>query len=727
MARTTTRSAKATRRRPTHTTGELLLEIGVEELPYQFIPPALLALQTQADLLLNEQRLTHGAVQTFGTPRRLVLTVASLADRQAASLKEAMGPSKAVGFDAAGQPTKAAIGFAAGQGVPVESLEVRQTPKGEYLFAVKRESGHPAASVLADLLPTLIAKLSFPKAMKWNSTGAKFGRPIRWILALYAGKPVAFQVAGVRAGTRTWGHRFLGPSGRKPAQGLPVADVKSYLRTLEQHGVVPDQARRREMILAKIAPLIKAAGGRLHQDEDLLEQAVFTTEYPHPILGGFKPQYLSLPKEILMTSMKEHQGFFSILRRDGTLLPAFVSVTNMKLASMKLIQAGNERVLAARLADAKFFFDEDRKVALADRVEKLKGMTFHKKLGTLHQKTERIVRLAAGLAAQLRASDDTAAVCRRAAQLSKADLLTGIVGEFPTLQGLMGGAYAKHDGERDEVCRAVADQYLPRSTDDALPASQAGTILSLADRLDTVVAFFRVGLFPTGSEDPFALRRHAFAIVRLLIENRLPLNLGAAINEAEDLLQEQGIEVAQRADRRLMDVPLHFIADRLRYYGKTSQGLRDDVMEAVLKPADPSRIVPLDLLDRMLALQTIVGRPEFEPLIVGFKRAHRLIQKEKWAKEQVDQSLFQHPSETALHKALQEAGQAVPARLAQGDHTQALEALVRMKAAIDAFFEGVMVNAEDAAIRANRLSLLCRIDRLFLSFADLSEIQVPGA
>lgn len=702
--------------------GELLLEIGTEELPYHFIQPALRSLHSLTEQLLNEHRLTHGAVRTFGTPRRLALSVASLCDRQTAMTKETMGPSKSVAYDAAGQPTRAAVGFAAGQGVPVEALEVRQTPKGEYLFAVKRETGQPTASVLTELLPTLIGKLSFPKSMKWNDTGARFGRPIRWILALYAGKPVPFQVAGVRSGSRTWGHRFLGQTGRKPFQGLPVTDLKSYLRTLEQHGVIPDQDRRRELILAQVEKLTKAAGGRPHRDEELLDQAVFTTECPHSLLGGFNPQYLSLPKEILMTSMKEHQGFFSVLRKDGTLLPAFVSVTNMKLANMKLIQAGNERVLAARLADARFFFDEDRKVRLADRVEKLKGITFHKKIGTVFEKQQRVRQLADRLASMFALDKETRHACTRAAELCKTDLTTGIVGEFPALQGIMGGNYAKHDGETDQVSRAIAEQYLPPSMEGTIPESMTGKVLSLADRLDTIFTFFRVGLVPSGSEDPFALRRNALAVVRIALEGRLPLNLGELHVHMSDLLDDKGFKPAASSSD-----PLDFILERLRYYGRTVDGLRDDVMLAVLKPTHRTQLNLLTLYDKMKALQAITGRPEFDPLIIGFKRAHRIVEKEKWEAEEINPSLFQHQSETDLYKALEEARLHVPFTIEKGNYDTALEGLVRLKPAIDAFFNGVMVNADDQGIRANRLSLLRMIDRLFLSFADLSEILVPGA
>jgi glycyl-tRNA synthetase beta chain len=500
-----------------------------------------------------------------------------------------------------------------------------------------------------------------------------------------------------------------------------VKDGKSYLNILERHGVVPDPDARRAMILSQIETLAKSAHGSLHRDEDLLEQAIHTVEYPQAILGSFNPQYLSVPKEVLVTAMKEHQGFFSLVKKDGSLLPAFISVTNMKVRDMRLIQEGNERVLSARLADAKFFFDEDRKFKLIDRVEKLRGMTFHHKLGTLYQKTERVISITDKLTDVL----DHRESCRRAAQLCKADLLTGIVGEFPTLQGIMGGEYAKHDGENSEVSTAIAEHYLPRAMDGELPKTPAGIMLSLADRLDTIVAFFHAAIVPTGSEDPLGLRRHALAVVRLIIEGDLHVDLVECVRHAKELVEQQGFKAIGGAD------PLDFIADRLRYYIRTVHGFREDVVDAIVKPAllraRGATFDPIDLLERMRALQAVTTRTEFDPLMVGFKRAHRLVEKEKWTKEDVDPALFQHAAESELAKMLLEAKILLPSLLSAGDYDKALNILVQMKPAIDSFFNGVLVNAEDERLRANRLSLLYAVDRLFSSVADFSHISVQGA
>jgi glycyl-tRNA synthetase beta chain len=713
-----------TKTTPASRPAELLLEIGTEELPYQFVAPALRTLEEDTERLLNDQRLSFRAIRTLGTPRRLVVLVEQLAMHQAAAVNETMGPAKTVAFDQTGQPTKAAIGFANGQGIPLEKLEIRPTPKGEYVFAVKQEPGQAATTVLAQQLPKLFAGLSFPKAMHWNETGVRFARPIRWLVALCHGKVLPFEYAGISAGSVSYGHRFAGHNQAAAKKGFPVRSIAQYLNEAERNGVIVDQERRRAMILEQLSGLAKSAGGVLHHDEELVEQAVYTVEYPHTILGAFQPHYLSLPKEVLMTSMKEHQGFFSLVDRNGALLPNFLAVTNMKLSDMQLIREGNERVLSARLADAKFFFDEDRKTPLADRVEKLAQVTFYQKLGSLHQKTTRNVDLSTWLASKLSLTHEDQTLCRRAAQLGKADLITGMVGEFPTLQGVVGGEYARHDGEAEEVCHAIRDQYLPRGMEGDLPETIHGQIVSLADRIDTIVAFFRAGVVPKGSEDPFALRRHGLSIVRVLIEGNLRLNLDQAFDTATDIAER---DITASPTVRSGD-PLSFIFERFRFYAGTACGIRDDVMAAVCDAAYAKR--PLDLSDvlrRMTAVQAISARSEFDPLIIGFKRAHRLCEKEQWDRKPVDPALFGHQAEGELYQKVQVTNQEFGDSMEQGDYGLALDLLVRMKEPIDAFFAGVMVNADDAAVRGNRLSLLKDVDELFMAFADFSQIVVQGS
>jgi glycyl-tRNA synthetase beta chain len=704
---------------------ELLLEIGVEELPHQFIAPALSSLRDAAARLLEAARLSSGTISAYGTPRRLVLVVEDLARHQTAVKKEVMGPSKTVAFDQQGQPTKAAIGFAAGQGVPVESLQVRLTPKGEYLFAVKEDAGKPANTVLLELLPQLIGQLSFPKAMRWNDAGVRFARPVRWLMVLFGGAVVPINAAGIKAGNRTYGHRVMAKEGP-----IVVRNYESYCKALERAGVLVDPAHRRQVIQNQLHSLCTQNGVKLNADEGLLDQAVFTTEWPCTVLGSFKPEHLAVPPEILMTSMKEHQGFFSVHDgKTGRLAPHFLAVANNQLKDMSLIRAGNERVLAARLADAKFFFYEDRKTRLEERVKKLSGVTFHQRLGTMGQKEERLVKLVSVLATALNRrseSHEFVSVCRRAAHLCKADLLTGIVGEFPELQGVMGGEYAKHDGEPEPVSRAIREQYLPKALEGELPQSLPGLVLSLADRLDTIAAFFHVGMIPTGSEDPFALRRHATAIVRIILERELRLDLGKYIDNALNLLVDGGIkgtaDSAQQGRQRIAE----FVFERVRHYGRTVYAFRDDVMDAVLRGASNGGIDLVDLLMKMKAMQAVTAKPDFDPLIVGFKRASRIVDKEQWERQPVDPSRFQDPAEVELHRQIGVCRDDVHRLMAEGRYDKALEALVALKPAIDAFFTRVMVNVEDGALRSNRLSLLEEVNECFRSFADFSRIVVQG-
>ena len=702
-------------------TAELLFEIGTEELPYEFVAPAVNSLRESADRLLRDARLTCASVNAYGTPRRLVLVVEGLAIHQTAIVKETMGPSKAVGFDQAGQPTKAAIGFATGQGVAVETLEVRSTPKGEYLFAVKQDRGRATATVLAELLAQLVEKLTFPKAMKWNETGIRFARPMRWLLALYGGKVVPVLVAGIKAGNHTYGHRVMG--NRKP---IPVRNFQSYREGLRRQGVMVDPEDRRTVILEQVERLCGKKGVVLNADAALVDQAVYTTEWPCAVLGSFKAEYLSVPPEVLMTSMKHHQGFFSIRsKQTGTLAAHFIAVANNELKDMSLIRAGNERVLAARLADASFFFNEDRKVSLNERAKKLDGVTFHQKLGTMARKQARTQELADILAGQLGLSPDSRSASLSAAQLCKADLLSGIVGEFPELQGIMGGYYAQHEGLPQSVCKAIRDQYTPRGMEGPLPDTIEGKVVGLADRLDTIVAFFCAGIIPKGSEDPFALRRHALSIVRILLEGEIQLDLRQAIDQARAVVTRQiPAPPASSPD------PFEFLLDRFRFYLSTTKGVRDDVVQAITS-SEASTGDVVDLAGRIGVLQATTVLPEFDPLMVGFNRANNILKKEGAKRsagaQPVNTALLQDDAERELHRQLESTQRMYDGFIEQQQYEKAIRCLVELKPAIDRFFEKVMVNVEDPGLRENRLSLLRSVvDGFFGKFADFSKIVVQG-
>jgi len=717
-------------------TASFLLEIGSEELPWQMIQPGMTQLAQSLDTTLTEQRIAHGPIRGFGTPRRLAVLVEDVATSQTSVHQEVFGPSKAVAFDAQGHPTKAAEGFAKSQGLDAKSLEIRETPKGAYVCAVKHQEGRRTDVVMSEMLSPLIQRLSFPKTMHWNASGVRYPRPIRWLIALLGNTTIHIEVAGVESGNRTWGHRFL--SGKKPftiaAQGIEVTRPEVYEATLERAGVVADPLRRRATMHSQIHALAKAVKGHAHpaHRDELLEQAVFSVECPNLVCGTFDKKYLELPPEVLITSMKEHQGFFSVVNSKQVLLPKFLAPTNMKIQNMNLIMVGNERVLAARLADARYFFEEDCKGKLADRVNQLKGVVFHKKLGTLYQKTARTISLI-GAIAEAAGSGDCKEACQRAALLSKADLSTGMVGEFPTLQGVMGKEYAAHDGESSAVCQALGEYYQPRTPEDAIPETHVGQFLSIADRLDTLAAFFHVGMVPSGSEDPFALRRQAFGVVRIVVEGTVNVNLIDLLRQAEQLLTKQGVpsvqstenEQAQNSGEPLATL-VEFLADRLRYYGRTLHAFRDDVMDAVLKGRKLGEFSMPDLFSRMEALQAITHQKDFDPLMVGFKRAHRLVEKEQWTSSEVNPDLLAHQSEQALIQVVDLAQETVAASIAEMDYPRALQTLIELKTPIDDFFDGVLVNAPEPEVRANRLSLLRKVDELFLGIGDLSQIQVQG-
>ena len=731
------------------------------------IQPAMTQLAQLLAGFLSNHRLAHDRVRTFGTPRRLAILVEGLAAKQTAILQETLGPSKAVAFDAQGRPTKAAEGFAKSQGVDVDALETRETAKGVYLCAVKREKGLPAAMVLTEHLPGLLQQLTFPKTMRWNASGVRYPRPIRWVVALVGAKALSFDFAGVRSGARSWGHRFLvDKKSGEASKRIRIPRPEMYESTLAEYGVVVDPARRREVLTGQLKQLARSVKGRVYQDnyEELLDQAVFSLECPNVVGGTFDRTYLAVPQEVLIASMEEHQGFFSVVNRKGELLPRFFAPTNMDLRNMELIRVGNERVLAARLADARYFFDEDRKVKLDDHVQELVGVVFHKQLGSLYDKTLQMINLTYDLALAA-GVPELVASCQRAARLSKADLVTGMVGEFPALQGVMGEHYAAHDKEPAEVCQAIGEYYRPRTPDDAIPETMAGRLLALADRLDTLAAFFYVGIVPSGSEDPFGLRRSAYGVIRIVIEAGLTLDMADILSKAEHWLNVQlrkpdkryvvqfnrpcelpngpsydegeaagfSKELAEKLEaegfgritRRPFN-PLKFLEERLRYYGRIVAGYREDVMDSVLGRADDASLDLRDLFLRMEALQAITSQPDFEALIVGFKRAHRIVEKEAWTARSVDVALLTHSTERTLQQAVESAGTAVGQSLGAHDYHGALKQLIGLKSPIDRFFDGVLVNAPEPEVRANRLSLLRQVDDLFSAFGDLSQIQVQG-
>ncbi|MGO0123047.1 glycine--tRNA ligase subunit beta [Desulfothermobacter acidiphilus] len=688
---------------------DFLLEIGTEEIPARLLRSALTELQTKAGEWLSSLRLTYRRVQTYGTPRRLVLLVQELAERQEELVQEVKGPACAVAFDAEGKPTKAALGFARSQGVRVEDLVVRPVGETDYVFAVRVEEGRPTLEVLRDFGPRLITSLSFPRSMRWGDKKIAFIRPIRWLLALYGEQVVPLEIDGLRADRLTRGHRFLS-SGE-----LVVATPDAYFGLLREHYVVLDPEERKKSILSQLEKLAEQEGGETQADPELLEEVANLVEYATAFCGSFDPVFLQLPEAVLVTTMREHQRYFPLRDRQGKLLPRFLAVHSSSPGSTDSIKKGNERVLKARLADAAFFYREDQARPLADRVEGLKRVGFMEGLGTLYDKTLRLRELAAYLAQELGVDEGTARLLDRAAYLAKADLLTHMVYEFPELQGIMGREYALASGEDPVVAEAIYEQYLPRFAGDELPHTQAGRILSLADKTDNLVGCFGLGLIPTGSQDPYALRRQALGVIRTIISAPLSLSLERLWERA---YRAYGGKLPRSLDEVLNSLR-DFFAQRLRVLW--GEKIRAEVIEAVLA-------VGFDDLDRacrrVQALAAFCSDPAFPLLHTAYQRAVNIL-KGDLSQEKPDPSLFIHSVEQELYDTLATLEEEVQRMVAQGDYFAALQQLSRLHQPLDCFFVGVLVMDENPAIRANRLALLAWVVRLVRLIGDISCIPSP--
>ena len=690
----------------TTTVAPFLLEIGTEELPPRDLEDGMAQLRARVPQMLDDLRLAHGEVKVYGTPRRLVVHVEDLAPRQADLEETVKGPPAARAFDAAGNPTKAAEGFARSKGVAVSELEVREVDGGEYVVAVVRREGKPAVAVLTDALAGLVAGLHFVKTMRWNSSNAAFSRPVRWLLALHGEQVIPLQYAGLTAGNRTRGLRFVEP------ETIEVASPQAYFDALRAQGILLDPGERCAEIERQIHALAAETGGEILDDPDLLLEVTHLVEAPSAVLGEFEPGHLELPREVLISVMRKHQRYFP-LQKDGRLLPRFITVANKPHradADYSLIRRGNEDVIRARFTDAAYFVREDRKHKLEDFLPKLEKLTFQADLGSMLDKTRRIERLTAVLAPQVGLTPDEQQTALRAAQLCKADLATQMVVEMTSLQGVMGREYALHSGESEAVAVAIFEHYLPRSADDAAPTTKPGLLVGLADRLDSLVGLFAVGLVPTGNKDPFALRRAALGLVGNLIVWSLPFDLRAAVEAAAENLP-------LKADQEAQQNCLTFIAERLRNIF-LDQGYPHDVVDAIIAAQghDPARAaVAVEQLSQW------VKRKDWETILPAYARCVRITRTvDGGQRSTVNPELFEHDSERALWDALQTAE---AAERAPGSVDDFLNALVAMIPAIDRFFEDVLVMAEDEAVRENRLALLRGIAALADGVADMSRLE----
>ncbi len=678
----------------------LLLEIGTEEVPAHVMPGILKELAEKAEKALQEQRIGFSSVRTVGTPRRSALLVEGLEERQADISSENRGPSVQIAFDADGNPTKAAQGFARGQKVDPKDLVV----KDGYVYAMVHEEGKATAELLQSILPELICGLSFPNSMRWADLDFKFIRPLRWMVALYGSEVIPFEVAEVPSGRVSRGHRFL-------SQGdFEIADAESYEKACEEQFVIVDQERRKAMIREQIEKTAKDHGGAAEITEDLLEEVLYLVEYPTALCGKFEEKYLKLPAEAVITPMRDHQRYFPVKTEAGALLPLFITVRNGGSDYLDVVQHGNERVLKARLEDAQFFFDEDRKKSLEEHREKLKTVVFQEGLGSVYEKTERLQKLAEKISDALGVSAEDKEAALRAALLSKADLVTGMVTEFTELQGIMGREYARLDGESEAVALAIDEHYMPRFAGDKQPQTVAGRIVSVADKIDNLVATFSRGLIPTGSQDPFALRRQALGLVNMLVEAKYQLSLRELVDTAMDLLSITDAKARAKMQQDVSDFM------RLRLKNVLAGKVRYDVVDAVLADVDDLYAVTL----RAQAVEDFIRREQSEKFVQAFVRAGNLAKKAE--NTAINEALFQTDEEKALFAAFRTAGKTVTEFTSKRDFSGAAEALTALAAPIDAFFDAVMVMDPDENIRNNRLGLLKSIHLLTNQVADFSRI-----
>ena len=688
---------------------ELLIEIGTEEIPAGYIPPALEAMSRELKAWLEKNRVNHGPVRTLGTPRRLTVAVEDVASRQPDWEEVFQGPSVKVAYDAQGRPTRAAEGFARGKGVAVEQLTVEETAKGPVVCARVQHAGRPVRELLGAYLTDWVAAIPFPKKMRWG-VGAEhpvpFARPIHWIAALFDGEPLAFAVDGIRAGTESRGHRFLKPD------AFRFATLAEYRARCGEHRVLVDPEERREQIVRGLETLAREVQGQVMADPDLLQIVTYLVEYPVPLRGDIDPHFLQLPVELLEITMKHHQKYFPVWKNATELLPHFITISNMPDSPEGHIIRGNQRVLRARLEDARFFFQEDQKQPLEAYVDRLRGVVFQKNLGTLYEKVERIVALVERLEQTLE-PPDRSGTARRAARLCKADLTTQMVFEFPELQGIMGGYYAEKD-EGPEVALAIKEHYKPAFAGDGVPTSPAGALVALADKLDTVVGCLSVGLIPTGSEDPYALRRHTMGIIQILIEKDLPFHLDDLIETA---IQEVGSK-AKLPREEIRNQALDLFRQRFRTL-LTQEGFEYDVIDAVLATNIESF---KDVLRKAEALSRLKRLDYFESLAIAFRRVVSILEGQSFPEPRPE--AFHEAAEKALWEQYLALREPVAAHLARRDYPPALEEIVKIKPQVDAFFDQVMVNVEDPAVRENRKALLYAIAGLFSQIADFSRIVV---
>ena len=680
---------------------DLLFEIGAEEIPAGFMPNILGQLKQLAETKLNDAHLPFESIATYGTPRRLALIVKGLADTSAEISERHKGPSASIAYDADGNATKAAIGFARGKGLDVADLVVEDG----YIYAETKTAGVPAKDIVTDMLPQLITGLNFPKSMHWGNLDAKFVRPVRWLVALLDEEVIPVEFATVKSGNVTRGHRFLG------ADEITIKNAASYVDTLKENFVMVDQDARRELISKQLHDMAASKNASIVWDDDLLEEINYLVEWPTALCGGFEESYLALPDAAIITPMKDHQRYFPLVDQDGKLLPMFLTVRNGSDYSIEVVQAGNERVLRARLDDAKFFFNEDRKKPLIDRQDGLTKIVFQEGLGNLADKTERLLKLGRVFGEECGLHEDTVVVLERATELAKTDLTTGMVTEFTELQGVMGKEYALLDGESPEVAEAIFEQYLPRFAGDVLPQTEAGKVLSIIDKVDNIVATFSRGLIPTGSQDPYALRRQTIGILNILLGSEWNISLRPIFKASMELLNV----LAEKQDE-LLDQVEEFFTLRLKNIFLDRE-VPHHVIDLLLSNNELSVADAEGLVNALLANRI----DENVELVQAYTRMYNLVKDVEYTG--VNSDLLKEDAEKELFEAASKASEASSAAWEAGDYDAVVAVPATLVPAINKFFEDVMVMDKDEAIKANRLQLVRLAYSVMAIIGDISALK----
>ena len=680
---------------------DLLFEIGAEEIPAGFMPNILGQLKTLAETKLNDAHLPFESIATYGTPRRLALIVKGLADTSAEISERHKGPSASIAYDADGNATKAAIGFARGKGLDVADLVVEDG----YIYAETKTAGVPAKDIITDMLPQLITGLNFPKSMHWGNLDAKFVRPVRWLVALLDEEVIPVEFATVKSGNVTRGHRFLG------ADEITIKNAASYVDTLKENFVMVDQDARRELISKQLHDIAASKNASIVWDDDLLEEINYLVEWPTALCGGFEESYLALPDAAIITPMKDHQRYFPLVDQDGKLLPMFLTVRNGSDHSIEVVQAGNERVLRARLDDAKFFFNEDRKKPLIDRQDGLTKIVFQEGLGNLADKTERLLKLGRVFGEECGLHEDAAVVLERATELAKTDLTTGMVTEFTELQGVMGKEYALLDGESEEVAEAIFEQYLPRFAGDVLPQTEAGKVLSIIDKVDNIVATFSRGLIPTGSQDPYALRRQTIGILNILLGSEWNISLRPIFKASMELLN-----VPNEKQDELLGQVEEFFTLRLKNIFLDRE-VPHHVIDLLLSNNELSVADAEGLVNALLANRI----DENVELVQAYTRMYNLVKDVEYTG--VNSDLLKEDAEKELFEAASKASEASSAAWEAGDYDAVVAVPATLVPAINKFFEDVMVMDKDEAIKANRLQLVRLAYSVMAIIGDISALK----